>query len=117
MVIEGLVGDGSTKERIEAAVEIGDGLDTLAGTGRRQRQAQAKGRDDALASTKFHVFATGVEQRFRKHPLELISDQAKLSVIHRGLLSLYPKQHVQEEFLMDRTKNPQQNQILKNTYL
>src|SRR6266852_6823756 len=115
--IEGLVGDGGTKERMEAAVEIGDGLDTLAGTGRRQRQAQAKGRDDALASAKFHLFATGVEQRFGKHPLELVSDHAQLSVIHRGLLSLYLKQHAQEEFLMDRNKNQQRNQILKSTYL
>src|SRR5712691_7625266 len=28
-------------------------------------------------------------QRFGKHPWELISDHAQLSVIHRGLLSLY----------------------------
>jgi len=40
-----------------------------------------------------------------------------LSVIHRGLLSLYLKQHAQEEFLMDRNKNQQRNQILKSTYL
>ena len=106
LIIEGLVGDGGTKEGIEAAVEIGNGLDTLAGTGRRQRQAQAKWRDDALASAKFHLFATGVEQRFGKHPLELVSDHAKLSVIHRGLLSLFLKQHAQEEFRMDRKKNP-----------
>src|SRR5260370_6410624 len=89
LVREGLGGDGGTKERIEAAVEISNGLDTLAGTGRRQRQAQAKVSDDALASAKFHLFATGVEQRFGKHPLELVSDHAQLSVIHRGLLSLY----------------------------
>ena len=31
LLIEGLVGDGSAKEGIEAAVQIGDGLDTLAG--------------------------------------------------------------------------------------
>jgi hypothetical protein len=30
-----------------------------------------------------------------------------VSVIHRGLLSLYLKQHAQEEFLMDHHKNPQ----------
>src|SRR2546428_65916 len=89
LIIEGLVGDGGAKEGIEAAVQIGDGLDTLAGTGRRQRQAQAKGRDDALASTKLPVFATGIPQRFGKHPLELVSDHAQLSVIHRGLLSSY----------------------------
>jgi hypothetical protein len=117
LVIEGLVSDGGTKERIEATVEIGDGLDAMAGRGRRQRQAQAKWRDDALASAKFHLFATGVEQCFGKHPLELVSDHAKLSVIHRGLLSLYLKQHAQEEFLMDRNKNQQRNQILKSTYL
>jgi hypothetical protein len=27
------------------------------------------------------------------------------------------QQHTQEEFRMDRKKNPQQNQILKSTYL
>src|SRR5262249_10167206 len=86
-------------------------------TGRRQRQAQAKGRDDALTSTKLHVFATGVEQRFGKDPLELVSDHGKLSVIHRGLLSLFLQQHAQEEFPMDRDKKLQRNQILKSTYL
>src|SRR4029450_10216685 len=107
LVIEGLVGHGGAKDGIEAAVEIGDSLNPLAGTGRRQCQAQAKGRDDALASTQFHVFTTGVEQYFRKHPLELVSDHVKLSVIHRGLLSLFLKQHAQEEFLMDLDKKPQ----------
>ena len=48
-----------------------------------------------------------IEQRFGKHPLELVSDHAKVSVIHRGLLSLYLKQHAQEELLMDRHKNQQ----------
>jgi hypothetical protein len=91
-------------------VEIGQGLHPLAGTGRRQRQAQAKGRDDTLASTKLHIFATGVKQRFGKDPLELVSDHGKLSVIHRGLLSLFPQQHAQEECRMDRYKNPQRNQ-------
>src|SRR5713101_9718344 len=52
LVIEGFVGDGGTKKGIEATVEIGDGLNPLAGTGRRERQAQAKGRDDALTATK-----------------------------------------------------------------
>jgi len=107
LIREGLVGDGRTKEGIAAAVEISNGLDTLAGTGRRQGQGQAKGREEALASTQFHVFATRIEQRFGKHPLELVSDHAKVSVIHRGLLSLYLKQHAQEELLMDRHKNPQ----------
>jgi hypothetical protein len=93
LVVEGFVGESGAKEGIETAVEIGNGLHTLAGTGRRQRQAQAKGRDDALASTKLHVCATGVEQGFGKHPLELVCDHAKLSVIHRGLLLLLPKQH------------------------
>ncbi|HET8671739.1 MAG TPA: hypothetical protein VFM05_14260, partial [Candidatus Saccharimonadales bacterium] len=40
LIIEGLVGDGRTKEGIEAAVEIGNSLDTLAGTGRPQSQAE-----------------------------------------------------------------------------
>jgi hypothetical protein len=30
-----------------------------------------------------------------------------LPVIHRGLLSWYPKPHIQEEFRMDHHKNPQ----------
>src|SRR5262249_34037744 len=117
LVIEGFVGAGGSKKGIEATVEIGDGHDPLAGTDRRQRQAQTKGRDEALTATKLHVFATGIEQRFGKHPLELVSDHAKLSVIHRGLLSLSLQQHTQEEFRMDRNKNPQQNQTLKSTYL
>ena len=66
LVIEGFVGDGGTKKGIEATVEIGHRLDTLAGTSRRQRQAQTKGGDDALASTKLHGFATAVEQGFGK---------------------------------------------------
>jgi hypothetical protein len=101
------VRDRGTKQGIEATVEIRDRLDPLAGTGRRQRQAQAKGRNDPLASTKLHVLATGVEQGFGKDPLELVSDHGKLSVIHRRLLSLFPQQHTQEEFRMDRRKNPQ----------
>jgi hypothetical protein len=63
-------------------VESGDGLDTLVGTGRRQRQAQAKGGNGPLPAAQSHVFATGVEQRFGKDPLELVRDHAKLSVIH-----------------------------------
>jgi len=105
--IESLVGHSGTKEGLEATVEIRDRLDPLTGTGRRQRQAQAKRGDDALASTKLHVFATGVEQRCSKDPLERIHDHAQLSVIHLGLLSLSFKQHAQEECLMDRNKNPQ----------
>src|SRR5262249_30456958 len=61
LVIEGLIGDGSAKEGIEATVEISDGLDPLAGTSRRQRQAQAKRGDDALTSTKLHGLATSIE--------------------------------------------------------
>src|SRR5207245_6747627 len=82
-----------------------------------QSQAQAKRRDDALAATKLHLCATGVEQGFGKHPLELVSHHAQLSVVHLRLLSLSLQQHTQEEFRMDRNKNPQQNQILKSTYL
>jgi hypothetical protein len=37
LVIKGLVSDSGAKEGIEAAVEICDRLDPLAGTGRRQR--------------------------------------------------------------------------------
>ena len=107
LVIKGLVGYRGAKEGIEAAVEIRDRLDPPAGTGCRQRQAQAKGRHDSLASTQLHVLAAGVEQGFGKAPLELVSDHAQLSVIHRRLLSLFPKQHAQEECRMDRHKNPQ----------
>ncbi len=91
---------------MEAAVKIREGVDALARAGRRQRQAQAQRRDGPLTPTKLHLFAAGVEQRFRKHPLELVRDHAKLSVIHRGLLSLHPQQHTQEEFQMDHNKNP-----------
>src|SRR5215471_14222727 len=94
-------------------MEIGQRLDGLTGTGGRQRQTQAKRRDDALAATKLRLGATGIEQRFRKHPLELVSHHAKLSVIHRGLLSWSPKPHIQQEFRMDRKKNPQQIKYLK----
>jgi hypothetical protein len=86
-------------------VQIGDRLDALAGTGGRQRQAQAKGCEDALTATKPHGFATGIEQRFGKHPLERVCDHAKVPVIHRGLLSLFLKQHTQQEFRMDHYKN------------
>jgi len=98
---------------MEAAVEIGQRLDRLAGTGGRQREAQAKRRDDTLAATKLLRCATGVEQGFGKHPLELVSNHAQLSVIQRGLLALSPKQHAQEEFLMDHHKNPQEIKYLK----
>ena len=47
LVIEGFVRDGGAPEGIEGAVEIGDGLDVLAGTGGRQREAQAKRGDGA----------------------------------------------------------------------
>ena len=114
LVIERLVGDRGVKQRMEAAVEIRQGFDALARTGRRQRQTQAKRRDGPLAPTKLCVFAASVEQRFRKHPLELISDHAKLSVIHLGLLSLYPKQHIQEEFRMDHRRCTK-NRVIKIT--
>jgi hypothetical protein len=52
-----------------------------------------------------------------KEALELVRDHAKLSVVHLGLLSLHPEQHTQEEFRMDHNKKPQQNQLLKSTYL
>jgi hypothetical protein len=98
-------------------VEIGDGLDVLAGTGGRQREAQAKRGDDALSFAKPDVLGAGVQQRLGKYPLELVSDHSKLSVIHRGLLSWSPKPHAQLEFRMDYHKNLQQNQMLKSTYL
>src|SRR6266705_5280955 len=117
LVIECFVGNRRVKQRIKAPVEICQGFDAMAGTSRRQCQAQTKRRDDPHAPIKLHVFAAGVEQHFGKHPLELVSNHAKLSVIHLGLLSLSLQQHAQEEFRMDHNKNPQQNQILKSTYL
>src|SRR6516162_100176 len=74
LVIEGLVGDGRAEEGIEATVEVGDRLDPLAGTGRRQSQAQTKWGDGPLPMAKPHVFATGIEQRFGKDPLEVVRD-------------------------------------------
>src|SRR2546421_3045828 len=117
LVVERLIGNGGVKQRIETAVEIRQRFDAMARTGRRQREAQAKRGNGPLAPTKLCVFAAGVEQPFGKHPLELLSDHAKLSVIHLGLLSLSYKQHIQEEFRMDHHKNPYQNQRLKSTYL
>ena len=113
LVIEGFVGDGGTKKGIEATVEIGDGLDPLAGTDCRQRQTQAKGRDDALTATKLHVFATGIEQRFGKTPLEC-SDQ--ISCLRLGDSSWYPKPHTKK--ISERiTRNPQKIKYLKvHTY-
>src|SRR5712691_4648962 len=79
---------------METAVEIGQRLDALAGTGGRQRQAQATRRDEALAATKLPLGATGVEQGFGKHPLELVSNHAQWSVVHLGLLRcLYSNTH------------------------
>jgi hypothetical protein len=117
LVIERFGGNGRVKQRMEAAMEIGQGVDAMAGTGRRQCQAQTKRRDDPRTPRKLPVFAAGVAQRFGKHPLELVSHHAKLSMIHLGLLSLFLKQHAQEECRMDHRKNLQQNQILKSTYL
>lgn len=37
----------------------------------------------------------------------LFEKSPKLSVIHLRLLSLHPKQHIQEEFRMGHNKNPQ----------
>ena len=105
--IERFVSSRGVKQRIEAAVEIRQGFDAMARAGRRQRQAQPKWRDGPLAPTKLYLFAAGVQQRFREHPLELVRDHAKLSVIHLGLLSLHPQQHTQEEFRMDHNKKPQ----------
>jgi hypothetical protein len=76
-----------------------------AGTGRRQSQAQAPWCEDALTATKFHVFATGIAQRIGKHPLELVDDHVKLSVIHLSPLALFPQQHAPLEFRMDRNKS------------
>src|SRR5215831_17670655 len=110
LVIKGLVGDGGAKEGIEAAVQIGQRLDALAGTRCGQSQPQAKWGNDPLSSTKLRVFAAGVEQRFRKHPLELGRDHAKLSVIHLGLLSLHPQQHT-----LGVSDGSQQESIIKST--
>ena len=108
LVIEGFVGDRGVqttalKPRWKSARVSTRWLAQVAVSAKPKRN----GVMIALAPTKLRGFATGVEQRFGKHPLELVSDHAKLSVIHLGLLSLYPKQHTQEEFRMDHNKNPQ----------
>src|SRR5262249_16963568 len=105
LVIEGVVGNCGGKQRVEAAVEIRQGFDTLAGTGRRQGPPQAKRCDSPPTPTKLCGCAASIEQGFGKHPWALVSDHAKLSMIHRGLLSLFPKQHAQEEVRMDHYKN------------
>src|SRR5215471_10099993 len=97
-------------------MEIGEGVDVLARRCRRQSQPQAKGRDDALTSTKPRLFATGVEEGFGKHPLELGGDHAQLLAIHLHLLWLYLKPHTEEESRIDRNKS-QVNQTLKSCYL
>jgi hypothetical protein len=73
-------------------VEIGQRLDGLAGTRGGQSQAQAKRRDDALSATKLHLCATGVEQGFGKHPLELVSNHATVpdSKEWNEILKLFP---------------------------
>src|SRR2546428_9631793 len=65
------------------------------------------------------IFQSGISPKVDMNPSEesVISNHAKLSVIHLGLLSLSLQQHTQEEFRMDRNKNQQQNQILKSSYL
>ncbi len=107
LVIERLVSNRGVAQRLEATVAIRQGIDAMARAGRCQRSAQAKRGDGPLAPTKLRRFAAGVEQRFRKHPLELVRDHAKVSVLHLGRLSLHPQQHTQEEFRMDHNKNPQ----------
>src|SRR5947207_1302709 len=89
----------------------------MACRGGHQSQPQTKRCYEALTPAKLRLCPTGVQQGLRKHPLELVSNHAKLSVIHLGLLSLSLQQHTQEEFRMDRKKNLQQNQILKSSYL
>src|SRR5215510_7297628 len=86
LVVEGFVGNRGIKQRMEAAVEIRQGFDMLACTGRRQRQPQAKRRDSPPAPTTLCGCAASVEPSFGKHPLELVRDHAKLSMIHLGLL-------------------------------
>jgi hypothetical protein len=92
---------------MEATVEIRQGINAMARAGGRQRSAQTKWGDGPLAPTKLRLCAASVEQRFRKHPLELVHDHAQVSVIHLRLLSLQPQQHTQEEFRMDHNKIPQ----------
>src|SRR5262249_46147444 len=101
------VGAGGAPEGLKAAMEIGHGLDRRARTGGRQREAQANGWENTLASTQRPVGATGIEQGVGKHPWALVRDHPKVAVLHRGLLALCPYQHAQEEFLMERYKNPQ----------
>src|SRR6266702_2598041 len=97
-------------------MEIGEGVDVLARRGRRQSQPQAKGRDDALTTTKPRFFATGVEEGFGKHPLEFGGDHAQFALIHLHLLLLYLKPHTEEEGRKNRKKS-KKNPIIKSYYL
>jgi hypothetical protein len=115
--IEGLVSDGGAPSGMEAAGEIGPRLDGRAGTGGRQRQAQAPRRADALAATTLLRCTTGVEPRCGQHPWALVSNHAQVSVVHLARLSWSLQPYAQEEFRRDRNKNQQQKQILKSTYL
>src|SRR5207302_8206989 len=64
----------------------------------------------------FERYPRGLLETSSKFPIHFLKIY-KLSVVHLRLLSLSLQQHTQEEFRMDRNKNPQQNQILKSTYL
>jgi hypothetical protein len=107
-----LVGHRDIKQRIEAAVDppgFTRWLAQVAVSARPKRNAYGP-----LAPAKLRVFAAGVEQRFRKHPLELISDHdCPWSIWDSFVLQATHPRGVS----MDHHKNPQQNQILKSTYL
>src|SRR5687768_3365640 len=56
LVVERFVGQRGVKARVEGAVEIRQGFDAMARTGRRQCEVQAKRRNGPLAPTKLRVF-------------------------------------------------------------
>ena len=105
--IQGFVGTGGAKEGWAAAGASGQRLASRASPGRRQSQAQATGGAATLPSTTLPRCAPGVQARCRKHPLALGSDHAKVSLLQRRLLALFPKQHTQLECRMDHNKNLQ----------
>jgi hypothetical protein len=74
LVIARFVSTRRVEQRLEATVDIRQGLDAMTRAGGRQRSAQAQWGDGALAPTQLRRFAAGVEQRFRKHLLELVRD-------------------------------------------
>jgi len=72
---------------LKSAVEIRQGFDTLAGAGRRQRQAKAKGVMNRAGVDKICLFPQALSSA-SETPIGTCHDHAKLSVIHRDSFRL-----------------------------